>query len=585
MHQVYKKLLQYVPKEKYLAYISILLTIVDSVITVGAYYYLYKFLQEVLVTNHIARSVQYAWLITILLAAGALLHVIAVFICHILGFRLETNLRKRGIDGLTKASFRFFDLYPSGKIRKIIDDNAAQTHQIVAHLIPDNAGAILTPILVLIMGFCIRIEIGVLLVILMILSGFLFQRMMGEKQFLKYYQKALENLSGETVEYVRGMQVIKIFGADVFSFKSLYKAIQDYAKYAYDYSQSCKKPYVTYQWLFLGLLALVIPIVVLFLDISKNPSLLAVDLIMLLFLSSVIFASFMKVMHVFTYAFQGVSAVDKLEQLFDDMQADTVSFGNKETFKNYDITFDKVSFGYSDDMVIEDVSFTLTQNKSYAFVGPSGSGKSTIAKLISGFYKVNQGSIKIGGEDLSQYKEEALIKNIAFVFQNVKLFKDTIYENVKLANAKATHEEVLQALHLAGCDSILDKCKDRENTVIGSKGVYLSGGEKQRIAIARAILKDAKIVILDEASAAIDPENEHELQKAFSHLMKDKTVIMVAHRLSSIRNVDEILVIDNGKIIERGNDETLMRSNTKYKKLQETYQQANQWRVGYEELC
>ena len=204
--------------------------------------------------------------------------------------------------------------------------------------------------------------------------------------------------------------------------------------------------------------------------------------------------------------------------------------------------------------------------------------------MISGFYNVDQGEIKIGGRNLKDYREDVLIKNIAFVFQDVKLFKMSIYENVKIGNVDASKEEVLNALKLAGCKSILDKFSERENTIIGSKGVYLSGGEKQRIGIARAILKEAKIIILDEASAAVDPDNEHELQIAFANLMKNKTVIMIAHRLTTIRNVDEILVLENGKIIERGNDKTLMSRNTRYKQFQQLYEQANTWRVQYENM-
>ena len=230
--------------------------------------------------------------------------------------------------------------------------------------------------------------------------------------------------------------------------------------------------------------------------------------------------------------------------------------------------------------MLKDVSFTLKQNHSYALVGASGSGKSTIAKLISGFYKVDEGVIRIGGQPLEEYSEKAVLENIAFVFQDVKLFKTSLYENVALADPSADHEKVMEAFRRAGCDSILDKFKERENTLIGSKGVYLSGGEKQRIGIARAILKNARIVIMDEASAAVDPENEHELQKAFAELMKDKTVIMIAHRLTSVRNVDEILVIEGGKVIERGSDKELMAGDSRYKFFQDMYAQANEWRVS-----
>ena len=238
-----------------------------------------------------------------------------------------------------------------------------------------------------------------------------------------------------------------------------------------------------------------------------------------------------------------------------------------------------MTFSYGEKPVLEDVSFTLRQNHSYALVGASGSGKSTIAKLISGFYKVDKGAVKIGGYPLEDYSEQALLQNIAFVFQDVKLFKSSLYENVALAKAGASCEEVMEAFRRAGCESILEKFPDREHTLIGSKGVYLSGGEKQRIGIARALLKDARIVIMDEASAAVDPENEHELQKAFAELMKDKTVLMIAHRLTSIRSVDEILVIEDGQVIERGTDQELMKTDSRYKFFQDLYAQANDWRV------
>ncbi|HEP4722051.1 TPA: ABC transporter ATP-binding protein, partial [Streptococcus pyogenes] len=240
--------------------------------------------------------------------------------------------------------------------------------------------------------------------------------------------------------------------------------------------------------------------------------------------------------------------------------------------------------GYNGNKVLENLSFKLEEGKKYALVGHSGSGKSTIVKLLSGFYKVDSGSIKIGERPLESYSKDALINTISFVFQDSKLFKTSIYENVALANRKASREEVMKAMELAGCNVILNKFPERENTIIGSKGVYLSGGEKQRIAIARAMLKKSKIVIMDEASASIDPDNEYELQKAFKNLMKDKTVIMIAHRMSSIRSVDEILVLENGEIIERGSDHELISKGGKYKELLELYDSANQWRVKDEEI-
>ena len=581
MLTVYKKILSYVPKERYLAYIGILLSMLSVVFKVWGYYYLSKFLIEIIVYNNIENAKYYGFCIVGLLIIGITLYGIAGLVTHVLGFRLETNLRKYGIDGLSKASFSFFDTHPSGKTRKIIDDNATDTHMIVAHLIPDNAGAILMPILLLVLGFFVSLKVGIILIILSIVGGISLSMMTGEKEFMKIYQESLETLSSETVEYVRGIQVIKIFGISVESFKALNTAIKNYSKYSLEYAMSCKRGFVGFQWFFFSFIAMVIPILLLFFNI-EDPKMLAVELIMVLFLSGALFVSLMAIMYVSMYAFMGKSVVEKLESIFEEMNSNKLTFGSNEEFENYNITFENVSFGYTDKKIINDLSFSLEENKSYALVGSSGSGKSTIAKLISGFYKVDSGVIKIGNRSISSYSEEALINNIAFVFQNVKLFKTSIYDNVKIGKADASYEEVMTAMNLAGCNSILDKFSEREQTQIGTKGVYLSGGEKQRIAIARAILKDAKIIIMDEASAAVDPENEYELQRAFSNLIKDKTVIMIAHRLPSIRNVDEILVMDNGEIIERGTDRELMALDGEYKKLQSLYNKANEWRVNYE---
>ena len=581
MLTVYKKILSYVPKERYLAYIGILLSMLSVVFKVWGYYYLSKFLIEIIVYNNIENAKYYGFCIVGLLIIGITLYGIAGLVTHVLGFRLETNLRKYGIEGLSKASFSFFDTHPSGKTRKIIDDNATDTHMIVAHLIPDNAGAILMPILLLVLGFFVSLKVGIILIILSIVGGISLSMMTGEKEFMKIYQESLETLSSETVEYVRGIQVIKIFGISVESFKALNTAIKNYSKYSLEYAMSCKRGFVGFQWFFFSFIAMVIPILLLFFNI-EDPKMLAVELIMVLFLSGALFVSLMAIMYVSMYAFMGQSVVEKLESIFEEMNSNKLTFGSNKEFENYNITFENVSFGYTDKKIINDLNFSLEENKSYALVGSSGSGKSTIAKLISGFYKVDSGVIKIGNRSISSYSEEALINNIAFVFQNVKLFKTSIYDNVKIGKADASYEEVMTAMNLAGCNSILDKFSEREQTQIGTKGVYLSGGEKQRIAIARAILKDAKIIIMDEASAAVDPENEYELQRAFSNLIKDKTVIMIAHRLPSIRNVDEILVMNNGEIIERGTDRELMALDGEYKKLQSLYNKANEWRVNYE---
>ena len=287
----------------------------------------------------------------------------------------------------------------------------------------------------------------------------------------------------------------------------------------------------------------------------------------------------MRIMFAFQNNFNAKQVLERLDNLIVGMKQEKLSHGQIEKMRKFDIAFENVSFKYEENYIIKDLSFYLEEGKTYAFVGPSGSGKSTLAKLISGFYAIQEGQIKIGGHTIREYAEETLLKNISFVFQHSKLFKKSIYENVKIGNPKATREEVLEALRLAQCQSILDKLPEREHTIIGSTGIYLSGGETQRVAIARAILKNANLIILDEASASTDPENEYELQQALSHLIKGKTTIMIAHRLSSIRNVDEILFIEKGQIVERGSYEELIKADGRYKAWNDLYYQANDWRV------
>lgn len=581
---VYKKMFKYVPESKVNGYISIIMSAISAFVLVYGYYLMFECLNELIVNSDFENAKLYAIRIVIYFTLSAILYLVSGLFSHMLAFRLETNLRKKGIDGLMDASFRFFDLNASGFIRKTIDDNAAKTHTAVAHMLPDNTQAALVPILSLILSFAVSVRVGMIILVLSISCALLLKGMMGNGEFMKLYQASLDKLSAETVEYIRGMQVVKIFGTKVESFKSLYTAIMDYSKYAYQYSLSCKKPYVLYQWIFLGIIAIVSIPSAFFLTGLEEPKFVAVEFIMVFLLSGVMMVSFMKIMWAGMNIFNAGYAVKTLEELYDKMKVDKLCYGQRNIFENFNIEFENVTFAYNENKVLENVSFSLDEKKSYALVGHSGSGKSTIAKLLSGFYKVDSGVIKIGGYPLESYTKEAVVEAISFIFQDSKLFKKSIYENVSLADKNATREEVLNAMKLAGCDEIINKFPNKENTIIGSKGVYLSGGEKQRIAIARAILKKSNIIIMDEASASIDSDNEYELQKAFKNLMKDKTVIMIAHRLTSIKSVDEILVLEDGKIVERGNSKQLLEKNGLYHKLFALYNSANDWRVANEKL-
>lgn len=581
---IYKKMFKYVPESKVNGYISIIMSAISAFVLVYGYYLMFECLNELIVNANFENAKLYAIRIVIYFTLSAILYLVSGLFSHMLAFRLETNLRKKGIDGLMDASFRFFDLNASGFIRKTIDDNAAKTHTAVAHMLPDNTQAFLVPILSLILSFAVSVRVGIIVLVLSVLCALLLKGMMGNGEFMKLYQASLDKLSAETVEYIRGMQVVKIFGTKVESFKSLYTSIMDYSKYAYQYSLSCKKPYVLYQWIFLGIVAIVSIPAAFFLTGLDEPKFFAVEFIMVFLLSGVMMVSFMKIMWAGMNIFNAGYAVKTLEELYDKMQLDKLCYGQRNIFENFNIEFENITFSYNENKVLENVSFSLDEKKTYALVGHSGSGKSTIAKLLSGFYKVDSGVIKIGGYPLESYTKEAVVEAISFIFQDSKLFKKSIYENVSLADKNATREEVLNAMKLAGCDEIINKFPNKENTIIGSKGVYLSGGEKQRIAIARAILKKSNIIIMDEASASIDSDNEYELQKAFKNLMKDKTVIMIAHRLTSIKSVDEILVLEDGKIVERGNSKQLLEKNGLYHKLFALYNSANDWRVANEKL-
>ena len=575
---IYKKLFYYTPDRISYAYGSVLLSVIAAVLSMIPYWYLWKFLEGLLVFQDMERTKFYAGLIIVMMIANSLFYFVALIVSHLLAFRLETNMRKAGIRHLLKASFAFFDTNSSGRIRKIIDDNAVDTHMIVAHLIPDITTAVLSPILMIAITFAVDIKLGVLLVAISLLTLLQMKGMMGNQEFMKLYMASLEKMNSEAVEYVRGMQVIKIFRTTVFSFKSFYDAIMSYSKSAYEYSMSCRRAFVSFQVILALFGAVTIPVGIVLINQGASGSEIFAKVIFFTCFAGMLFTCLMRIMYVSMFQFQAMQAVTKLEDIFGDMQKNALNWGTEERFDSFSVEFHDVSFKYDEDYVIKNLNLRLEEGKTYALVGSSGGGKSTIAKLISGFYKIDEGELRIGGKRIESYSEQALMKNIAFVFQHSKLFKMSIYDNVKLGNPSATDEEVKKALELAQCDFV-QELKDKEHTMIGSKGVYLSGGETQRIAIARAILKNASIIILDEASAATDPENEYELQQAFANLMKGKTVIMIAHRLTTIRKVDEILVIDDGQVIERGNDTELMALGGRYKALQDMFSQANSWRV------
>lgn len=580
--EIFKKLYGYAPEKKACSFISMLLSALATIFSVLPYFYFWKLLRELLVFENAGNAKSYASLIVAFMVLRTITYLASLAFSHLFAFRVETNLKKTGLNYLLQASFSFFDTNSSGRTRQIIDDNASRTHSILAHLQPDLVNAILYPIILIVVSFLVDSWLGVIMVIAPIFGFFLVAKMFGDQDFMQRYLASIEKMSSEIVEYIRGIKVVKIFNIKTDRFTSLKDSIEDSSDLAYHYALSCRPWFVFFQAFFMCLVLVIIPFGIHQLNLGSNRNGIIATVAFYASFAGLLFNAFMKIMFLGQNFTEAKDAVKKLEDIFTRMGKKALPSGSEKTMENHDIVFDQVSFRYDEESpyVLKDLSFSLEEGKSYALIGPSGGGKSTIAKLISGFYDIDSGQIRIGGKAISSYSKACLADNIAFVFQNAKLFKASIYENVRCGNEKASHAQVMQALEDANCNDILDKFDAREETVIGSSGVYLSGGETQRIVIARAILKDAPIIILDEASAASDPENEYEIQQAFSSLMEGKTVIMIAHRLTAIRHVDEILVIDGGQVVERGQGTQLLeKEESRYKDFMDLYTQANEWKV------
>ncbi len=542
-------------------------------------------MNELLVLKNLESANKYALWIFMFLVLQTLVYFLSLYCSHMFAFRVERNLKIEGLNNLLEASFSFFDTNPSGKTRQIIDDNASETHSILAHMQPDMVNAMVYPVILLVVSFLVSISFGIVMVVSLVLGVFLITKMFGNQNFLQKYMASNEDMSSEIVEYIRGVKVIKIFNIGIEKFRSLHKTIITSSELGYAYAISCRKWKVFYDSFFMGLCMVTIPYGVYLLNINTHLGEIISYTVFFTAFIELLYNAFNKVMFLGQNKAKAKNSIDKLEEIFNKMQVKKLDSGLSDEIQNFDIEFEKVSFKYEGNTpyVLKDLSFKLDSGKSYALIGSSGSGKSTIAKLISGFYDVDSGVIKIGGRDIKEYSRETIASSIAFVFQNAKLFKMSIYDNVRIGNPDATYEEIMQALEKARCNEILDKFELRENTMIGAEGVYLSGGETQRIVIARAILKNSPIIILDEASAAADPENEYELQMAFTQLIKNKTVIMIAHRLSAIKNMDEIIVVENGQIIERGSSKLLLEDkSSKYSYFMNMYIRANDWIMSNE---
>ena len=583
------RLLNYSGNYKYLTIIGMFLSALSAICLLVPFIYIWDVVNALLAVAPDFTKAQnldvYAINAFTFAILGIILNFFGLMGTHLSAFKNEKNMKDAAINHLLKLPLGYFSNHTSGGLRKIIDYSTAKTEVFLAHQLFDLTGAIVTPIVFLILLFSFDWLLGLICLIPIILC-FVFMYPMFSKESrnsMEKYEKYLEEMNGEAVEYVRGIPVTKAFQQSIYSFKNFINAIKNYGKFSAEYSMSTHIPMTAFTVSINGFFALLIPAGILLAGSVVDVKFFANFMFYIIF-TPICAVMMMKIMTVSQDWMLASCALDSIEAILNECPL--VDPINPQKPKNHSIEFEGVYFDYEnvdgDEHILNDVNLKINENETVALVGPSGGGKTTIASLIPRFWDVNQGSIKVGDVDVRDISTKELMKNISFVFQNTTLFKDSIYNNVAIGRKGASREDVKKALSLTQCDDIIDELPDGIDTVIGSEGTYLSGGQQQRIALARAVLKDAPIIILDEATALADPENEYLIQKAISEITKNKTVIMIAHRLSSVKNVDKIYVVENGRIVEEGNHHTLVDSEGIYSRMWVEFNQSIQWKVKSE---
>lgn len=585
------RLLNYSGNYKYLTIVGMFLSALSAICLLVPFVYIWDVVNALLAVAPDFTKAQnldvYAINAFTFAVLGIILNFFGLMGTHLSAFKNEKNMKDAAIKHLLKLPLGYFSNHTSGGLRKIIDYSTAKTEIFLAHQLFDLTGSIMTPIVFLILLFSFDWRLGLICLIPIILC-FVFMYPMFSKESrdsMEKYEKYLEEMNGEAVEYVRGIPVTKAFQQSIYSFKNFINAIKNYGKFSAEYSMSTHIPMTAFTVSINGFFALLIPAGILLAGSVVDVKFFANFMFYIIF-TPICAVMMMKIMTVSQDWMLASCALDSIEAILNENPL--VDPINPQKPKNHSIEFEGVYFDYEnadgDEHILNDVNLKINENETVALVGPSGGGKTTIASLIPRFWDVNQGSIKVGDVDVRSISTKELMKNISFVFQNTTLFKDSIYNNVAIGRKGASRDDVKKALSLTQCDDIIDELPDGINTVIGSEGTYLSGGQQQRIALARAVLKDAPIIILDEATALADPENEYLIQKAISEITKDKTVIMIAHRLSSVKNVDKIYVVENGRIVEEGNHHTLIDSGGIYSRMWDEFNQSIQWKVKSEAI-
>lgn len=579
-------LMHYAGSNKYFSYAAIVLAVISAWIALIPFYDIWRIIKEVLeVRPNFSEAVnisRYGWQAVGFALLGMVFYIAALMCSHKAAFRVQANMRIDMMKHIMKLPLGYIEAEGTGKIRKIVTDSSSATETFLAHNLPDKAVSFATPIglLVMMMAFDWRLGLISLIpaVIAFALMGTL---MMGPKmaEDMKQYQNALETMSAEAVEYVRGIPVVKTFGQTVFTFKRFKAAIDEYEKWTLGYTKNMLLPMVAFTTAANGIFAALI-IAAFKLTSHGVTNDFILNLFFYVLITSVLTVTLMKV----AYAGESQMIVDDaLNRMYEILGTEPLSESKKhEKPQDPSITLDNVIFAYENSEVnaIDGVNLSVKAGEHIALVGPSGGGKTTLASLIARFWDVKRGAVKIGGADVRNIPSDELMNYVSYVFQDSKLLKMSIMDNVRMGRPDATDEEVMQALRDAQCMDIIEKFPDGVNTMIGSKGIYVSGGECQRLSIARAFLKNAPVLILDEATAFADPDNERLVQQAFEKLSKDKTVIMIAHRLSTVTNADCIYVLSDGKIAESGRHSELVAKNGIYSRMWNEYNKSVNWQVG-----
>ena len=580
------RLMGYAGGHRVFTYASWVLAAISALVALVPFLYIWMILRDILaVVPDYAQAVNiphYGWMAVLYAVLSFLIYVCSLLCSHLAAFRVATNLRLAVTEHLAKLPLGFTERYGSGKLRKVIQESTGAAETYLAHQLPDQYSAIATPVGLLVLLFVFDWRLGLLSLAPVLLAFLIMATMTGSRmaEKMRQYGNALAAMSGEAVEYVRGIPVVKTFGQSVFSFKKFKATIDEYEKWVVAYTKELRMPMMFYTAAVNGVFAFLIAGGLLLTKNGVTPEFL-LNLLFYIIITPVISLTLTKIMYM---SENKMIVADALSRIDSVLNAEPVSVsGQPKHPKDGSVTLTDVHFSYDGEKdVINGVSMDIRPGQTVALVGPSGGGKSTLASLIVRFFDVGSGSIRVGGADVREIPKEELMDTVSFVFQNSRLLKGSILDNVKLGKKDATEAEVLAALKAAQCMDIIEKFPDGIHTVIGTKGVYLSGGEQQRIAIARAVLKNAPILILDEATAFADPDNEAKVQAAFAELAKGKTVIMIAHRLSTVANADCIYVVQDGKIAEAGTKDTLCAKDGLFAKMWRDYQSSVQWKVAKE---